>query len=334
MLHVAVIGVGSMGQNHARVYRNMDDVRLVGVVDENLSQANRIGARYGVPSYGSAEELFREHRVDLVSLVVPTDKHYEIGIQVIQKGIHLLVEKPIAQTVEQGEEMIRLANEYGTLFAVGHLERFNPVVVELYRRLRRGEAGPIYKICTQRLSPYPPRIKDVGVVIDLATHDINLLPYLMEDSIIHLHSETHRSINTSNEKEDLFHGVLRFSNGAVGVLDVDWMTPRKVRRVVVTGARGLFECDLISQELVFFENGSAPGSWTELSVLRGVTEGDTHGVHIHRQEPLVLELEDFVAAVKERRSPLVTGEDGLNTLRLAMRFLEAADSGCEIVFGR
>ncbi len=305
----------------------MEGVELVGVVDEDFVNAKRVGSIHGVPSFSSLQALLDDKKVDLVSLAVPTDRHFAVGTEVIKSGIHLLVEKPIAQTVEQGEELVALAKIQGTLLAVGHVERFNPVITELHKRLRAGEAGPIYKICTQRLSPYPPRIKDVGVVIDLATHDINLIPYLMDDLIVRLHGETHCSINSSNGKEDLFHGILRFANGAVGVLDVDWMTPKKVRRLVVTGARGLFECDLLSQELMFYENGSTLGDWTELSVLCGVTEGDTHGIRIRRQEPLVLELSDFVSAVIDRRSPMVTGEDGLKTLQLAMQFLQSADEG-------
>lgn len=326
MLRSAVIGTGSMGQNHVRIYRNMDRVHLAAVADSDESAAKRLGSLYGVQSYGNVDEMLDRERIDLVSLAVPTDRHYSVGMKLLERGIHVLIEKPIAQTVEQGRELVECAARFGCVLAIGHVERFNPAVVELHRRISQTEVvGPVYKITTQRLSPYPPRIKDVGVVIDLATHDINLMTSLMSGvSIKSLYAQVHRSINASNGKEDLFHGVLRFANGAIGTLDVDWMTPKKVRRVSVTTANGLFECDTLSQELFFYENASAGNGWDSLSVLRGVTEGNMQGIRIQRQEPLALELADFVDSVEKRRSPVVTGEDGLETLSLAMRFLESA----------
>jgi predicted dehydrogenase len=266
---------------------------------------------------------------DLVSLAVPTSLHYEIGAQLLRRGVHVLVEKPIASTIEEAEALIALAQRHGALLGVGHIERFNPAVEELQRRLCSGMAGRIYKIHTQRLSPYPPRIRDAGVIIDLASHDIDLIRYLMKDEILRVYGETTRGINS--DREDMFNGLIRFRSGAVGVLDVDWMTPTKIRTLTVTGACGMFICNLLSQELFFYENADITPGWDTLSILRGVTEGNMTGIRVRRHEPLAAELADFVTAVREGHEPAVSGESGTETLRLATEFLQSGQN-VEVVF--
>jgi predicted dehydrogenase len=321
MLKAAVIGVGSIGQNHARVYREMDGAELVGVADANAGSATKIGNRLNVPFYTDVNQLLEEQKPDLVSISVPTSLHFNVGMDMIKRGLHVLVEKPITSTLEQAEELCAAAKKQGIMLAVGHIERFNPAVMEMRRRLKEGYAGRIYKIHTQRLSPYPSRIQDAGVVIDLASHDIDLMRYLTGEEIIRVYGETVQSINS--DREDMFNGLLRFRNGTVGVLDVNWMTPTKIRRLTVTGARGMFDCNLISQELFFYENEVAPSQWDALSVLRGVSEGNIIGIKLQRHEPLAAELADFVASVRDNRQPTVTGLDGLETLRLALDFVKS-----------
>ncbi len=321
MLKAAVIGVGNMGRNHARVYREMEGVELVGVSDTNPQSAAKVGQVNMVPFFTDHMKLIEEAKPDLVSLAVPTVLHVEVASQLMSKGIHVLVEKPVASTVEAAEKLIEVAKKQGTVLAVGHIERFNPAVMELRRRLREGMAGRIYKIHTQRLSPYPSRIQDAGVVLDLASHDIDLMRYLMDDEIVRVYGETLQSINS--DREDQFNGLMRFKSGAVGVLDVNWITPAKIRRLMVTGSRGMFDCNLLSQELFFYENETAPSQWDQLSILRGVSEGNVLGIRLQRHEPLAAELNDFVGAVRDSRPPTVTGQDGKETLRLALDFVRS-----------
>jgi UDP-N-acetylglucosamine 3-dehydrogenase len=323
MIRAAVVGVGSMGNNHARIYREMDGVELVCVVDQDPATAARVGARYSVPNFTSVEAMLAARKPDLVSLAVPTGLHYAIGSQLIQQDVHLLIEKPIAATVKEGEKLIELASKHGVVLAVGHIERFNPAVMELERRLRDGMAGRIYQVHTQRLGPYPSRIRDAGVVIDLATHDIDLVRWLINDQIVRIHGETLQSINA--DREDMFNGLMRFGNGAMGVLNVNWMTPTKVRSLTATGARGMFVCNLLSQELTFYENGEVRDGWDALNILYGVSEGNVIGLRLHRHEPLMAELSDFVSAVREQRQPVVTGESALETLRIATQFVCSAN---------
>ncbi len=321
MLKAAVIGVGSIGQNHARVYREMDGVELVGVADQSAPNAAKVGNRLNVPFFTDWETLVEEQKPDLVSCAVPTSLHFDVGMKLIEHGLNVLMEKPITSTIDQAEKLVALAKKKNVVLAVGHIERFNPAVMELRRRLREGMVGKIYKIHAQRLGPYPPRIQDAGVIIDLASHDIDLMRHLMDEPILRVYGETLQTINS--DREDMFNGLLRFKSGAVGVLDVNWITPTKIRRLQVTGSRGMFDCNLLSQELFFYENEVGPSQWDTLSILRGVSEGNVIGLRIQRHEPLAAELGDFVASVRDNRSPTVTGQDGLETLRLALDFVKS-----------
>jgi len=325
MLKAAVVGVGSMGANHARVYKELPGVQLVGIADSHEKTAISIGNRHNVPAFADHIKLIEETKPNLVTLAVPTMLHHELAMDLINRGVHLLIEKPIATTVAEGRELVDAAVAKGVVLAVGHIERFNPAVMELRRRLNEGMVGRVYQISTRRLSPYPTRIRDAGVVIDLATHDIDLMRHLIQSPISRLFGETLHSINS--DREDLFSGIIRFRTGVVGLLDVNWMTPKKVRSLTVTGARGYFTCDLISQELFFFENDAGPSQWDQLSMLRGVAEGNVLGIKISRHEPLVAELRDFCDAVRKQRAPMVTGADGLESLNIALSFVAASANG-------
>lgn len=321
-----------MGANHARVYKELPEVQLVGVADAHEPTARNIGNRFNVPGFSDYKKLLDETKPDLVTLAVPTVLHRDVALELIERGVHTLVEKPIASTVAQGEELVKAAAAKGVTLAVGHIERFNPAVIELRRRISEGMMGRVYQVSARRLSPYPARIRDAGVVIDLASHDIDLMRYLIPSPIARLYGETLQSINS--DREDLFNGVMRFANGVVGVLDVNWMTPKKVRALTITGARGYFTCDLLSQELFFFENEAGPSQWDQLSMLRGVAEGNILGIKIPRQEPLAAELRDFTDAVRRQRAPTITGADGLESLRIALSFVASSARGqthvCEV----
>ncbi|MAS32554.1 MAG: oxidoreductase [Anaerolineaceae bacterium] len=321
MLKAAVIGVGSMGRNHVRVYREVNGVELVGVSDHDKDTAARVGSVFNVPFYTDYQKMLDECKPDLVTLAVPTDKHYKVGMDLIDRGVNLLIEKPIAPTLEEAHELVEMAQRNGVTLAVGHIERFNPAIIELRRRLKEGMAGRVYNIHAQRLSPYPVRIRDAGVVIDLASHDIDLMRYLIDRPITRVYGETASSINS--DREDMFNGVMRFDGETVGVLDVNWITPKKVRMLTITGARGMFSCDLLSQELFFYENETAPSQWDTLSVLRGVNEGNILGIRIQRHEPLAAEINDFVSAVRDGREPTVSGYEGMETLRIALDFVKS-----------
>jgi UDP-N-acetylglucosamine 3-dehydrogenase len=247
----------------------------------------------------------------------------------LEADCHVLVEKPIASTLDEGRALTARAGELGRVLAVGHVERYNPAVVELKRRLDAGELGRIFQLRARRLGPFPARVRDVGVVVDLATHDLDVMRYLTGAEARRLHAETDQEIHTA--QEDLFCGLVRFDNGALGVLDINWLTPTKVRELSVTGQRGMFLANLLTQDLYFYENEEANGlDWNHLSLLRGVGEGRMVRLRLQKKEPLRAELDAFVAAARGQEAPVVNGEDALVALELAQALIEAAKT-CRII---
>ncbi len=315
-LKVAVIGVGAMGRNHARVYADMPDVELVGVADADAQVAHAVARRYGARAYTDYEYMLDEQRPDAVTVAVPTTDHLKVAQQVIQRGIHLLVEKPLALSVEQGRQMIAAAEQTNVQLMVGHIERFNPAVTALKKRLTEGELGRVFQIDARRQGPFPARVQDVGVVIDLAVHDLDVMRYVSGAEVTRLYAETERRIHSTHE--DLLTSLIRLDDGTIGALTINWLTPTKIRELYVTGERGMFRVDYLTQDLYFFENATACASdWETLRVLRGVSEGRMIRHVVAKKEPLRAEQEAFVAAARGEALAAVTGRDGLKALELA-----------------
>jgi UDP-N-acetylglucosamine 3-dehydrogenase len=315
-LKVAVIGVGAMGRNHARAYTEMPNVELVGVVDADAATAAAVARRYATRAYTDPAALLTEARPDAVTVAVPTSDHLPVALEVIRRGVHLLLEKPIASTVEEGEQIIAAAEQADVKLAIGHIERFNPAVLALKEHLAAGELGRVFQIEAHRQGPFPARIRDVGVVIDLAVHDLDVMRYVTGAEIVRVYAETEQRIHTS--REDLLSGLVRLSDGTVGTLAINWLTPTKIRELAVTGEGGMFRVDYLTQDLYFFENATASGGdWETLRVLRGVSEGRMIRHVVAKKEPLRAELEAFVAAVAGQEPVKVTGADGLKAIELA-----------------
>jgi len=328
MLRAAVIGVGSMGQHHARVYHELEDVELVAIADCDETAACQVARVRNVPAYTSGVEMLEAEEPDLVSVATPTSLHCETALAALERGAHVLVEKPISSTLAEAEEMIRQARERGLLLAIGHIERFNPAVVELRRRMEAGELGSIYQFHARRLSPYPDRIQDAGVVLDLAIHELDVMTCLDPTPVERIVAETRYHIDP--QREDMLTGLLRFSSGAVGVLDINWLTPTKIRTLSVTGERGMFVVNYLRQDLIFYQDGHGDGDgWRILEIL-GVGEGNMVSHPIRKEEPLKREIQAFARAVVEGSSPLVAGEDGLRVLKLALMIRESAEAGLPI----
>lgn len=315
-LKVAVIGVGVMGRNHARVYSDLSGVELVGVADPDGGNAIAVARRFGGKAFTDYQQMLDELQPDAVTIAVPTVDHLEVALNVIERGIHLLIEKPIAYTVEQGQQIIAAAQKAGVKLMVGHIERFNPAVIALKNRLAAGELGRVFQMDARRLGPFPARVKDVGVVIDLAVHDLDVMRYISNAEIIRVFAETQRRIHST--REDLVSGLVRLDDETVGTLTINWLTPTKIRKLYVTGELGMFQVDYLTQDLIYFENSTATDNeWQTLKVLRGVSEGRMIRHVVSKKEPLVAELESFRDAVKGEVPVSVTGWDGLRALALA-----------------
>jgi UDP-N-acetylglucosamine 3-dehydrogenase len=315
-LKIAVIGAGSMGMNHLRVLRDFDEeqVHVVGVADTYESSLRNAVSRFHVAGFADYREMIEKTNPDLVSVVVPTHLHFEVASYVLDRGINVLLEKPMASTIEQALALIQLARQRGAKLAIGHIERFNPAIIEVRRHLVKGELGRIFHMHARRLGPFPPRIRDVGVTLDLATHDIDVMRYLANAEVEHVYAETQRHIHTSHE--DMLLGVLRFTNQVIGVLDVNWLTPTKVRELSITGEKGMYLVNYLTQDVYFYENDYTPTDWDALRSTAGVSEGTMTRLKVLKAEPLRLEYQDIMNAVRADVQPTVTGEDGLAVLKI------------------
>lgn len=324
LLRAAVIGAGSMGRNHCRVYADMDDVELIAVSDANAETVMRLGQRLHVRTYTDYRQMLEREQLDLVSVVVPTEMHFNVTRDVLQAKIPVLVEKPIAATIEEAQALCDLSKELDVLLTVGHIERFNPAIIALKKEIMRGALGRVYQIHVRRIGPFPARIKDVGVVIDLATHDLDIMHYLTDSQAVKLHAEIGRRLHTAHE--DLLSAVLRFDNDVIGMLDINWLSPTKVRELSVIGERGMFVANYLTQELVLYENESASQDDWHLSVL-GVSEGRMIRYKVNKKEPLREELEAFAHSVSTKTAPAVLPHDAMMALDVAQKLVESGTQG-------
>ncbi len=332
-MKAAVIGVGAMGRHHARVYDQISETQLVGVADVSAEAGERIARLHHTTPYTDYHALLDEARPDVVTVAVPTEFHARVALDALEAGCHVLVEKPIAATEEQAQEMIARADALKRKLMVGHIVRFDPAVQALKERLAAGELGHIFQVRCRRLGPFPARIRDVGVVIDLATHDLDMIRYLTGQEAVRVYAETEQEIHS--EHEDLLIGTVRLADGTLGVLDINWLTPTKVRELTVTGERGMFRVDHLMQDLYFYENAEANGErWGAISLLRGVSEGRMIRYPVSKYEPLRAELESFVRAVRDDEPAPVGGEDGLIALRLARALIRSSREGRPVTFER
>lgn len=322
MTSVAVIGVGSMGVHHARVYNELAEARLVAVADRNPGDAESAARQFNARAYTDYRKLLEVERPEAVSVAVPTAQHEEIAIAALEAGAHILVEKPIAATLEAGQRIIDCARRHKRLLMVGHILRFNPAIQHLKQKLDSGELGRVFQIVCRRIGPFPLRVQDVGVAIDLATHDLDLMRFLTGMDPLRVFAESeHRLVA---EHDDLLLGLLRFPEGITGLLEINRLTPFRVREVLVLGERGLFHVDTLTQDMFFHEH-MPPHETLPLSSATPKEPQSKLPVSfpVPRNEPLKVEIRAFLQAVQGEIKVPVTGRDSLIALCLALTLLES-----------
>lgn len=316
-LKVGVVGIGSMGANHARVYSELDSTDLVAIVDTDERLRNQMKKKYQINAYADYREMLKNERLDIVSIAVPTVLHRDVALEAISRGLHVLLEKPIASNLAEADEIIHTAEAKGVKLIIGHIERFNPAVLELKRRIQKGELGKVYKVDVNRVGPMPRRIQDVGVVIDLAVHDIDIMRFLAESEPKRIYAEIEQRAHT--KKEDLLAGLVRFENDTICYLNVNWLTPTRIRKLYITGEKGMFVIDYLTQDLLFYENEDASPT--------SIKEGNMIQFKINKKEPLRNEIEHFVDCVLNDKQPLVSGEDGKKALDISLKLIQSAQEG-------
>ena len=302
-LRIGVVGVGVMGCNHARVLAELPGVVLAGVVDPDDKQAAFVGRTLNCPTYPELGQLM-DAGVDAVSIAAPTHLHRELALAAIARGIHVLVEKPIAPTVEDGRAIIAAAHHAGVTLMIGHVERFNPAVQAIKDALRDED---ILSIGITRVGPFPPRMSNVGVVIDLAVHDIDLISWFTGSEIIDVQPQMS---SVKAEREDIALLQFRTASGVLAHINTNWLTPFKARTVHVATKRKYIIGDLLTRQVTECFGFQPDGSYS----MRHLSVGHS--------EPLRSELTAFVNAARSGTRPAVTGEDGIASLEIAIRCLE------------
>lgn len=304
-MKVGVIGTGAMGEHHARIYRQMKNVELVGVSDIDKERLHKVASKYGTAAYQNHLELLNQ-KLDAVSVVVPTSLHREISLDAIDRGVHVLVEKPIAESLESAGAIVNAAEKADVKLLVGHIERFNPAVLKLKEIIDSDMLGKIVSISARRVGPYNPRIRDVGVIIDLGVHDIDVISYLYGSHVVEVYAI---SVNDSTAFENHASVMLRFKDNRSGVIDTNWLTPHKIRKLNVIGLGGVAYLDYIEQSVSIHDQ-----EWIR-------------DAKVIKEEPLVRELDHFLNVVKNDGKPLVSGEDGIYALKVALTAIESCKKG-------
>jgi predicted dehydrogenase len=326
-LSVGLAGLGSMGRNHLRILSGLTDIRLAAVADpvaETLAEAT---ARTGAQGFAEPLAMIAEAELDAIVIAAPTTAHVPLALAAIERGVAVLVEKPLAATIEEAAQIVAAARRHGVPVQVGHVERFNPAVLELGRLIGEGWLSSVYSIASRRAGPFPARIRDVGVTIDLATHDVDILSWIAGERPSRVYAETAQRIHA--EHEDLLFGLLHFPSGATGMLDVNWLTPAKRRQLLVVGEEGMFELDYLTQRLTF----TRATDTTNPRLIGGYAptfEGEVADLPVASAEPLAAELDAFLRVVREGGRPIVDAEDGLWAVAVATSLLSSASTGAAV----
>jgi predicted dehydrogenase len=321
-LRVGLIGLGEMGRHHARVLQALGGVRLVGVCDPLAPEDSP-----GCPVDRTPEALLARG-IDACVVASPTTAHLEHGLMLAEAGVHALVEKPISLDHVSATRLAEAFDAAGLVGAVGHIERYNPALQALRTRLASGELGEIYQVATRRQGPFPTRVLDVGVVLDLATHDIDSTAWVTKQRYTSVSARVaHRS---GRRHEDLVGIVATLEDGTVVNHLVNWLSPLKERMTVVSGERGSYVADTVNADLTFYANGAARVEWETLKSFRGVVQGDVVRYAIPKPEPLAVELAAFRDAVLGVADDVVTMHEAAEVVRVAEAVSESATTGLTV----
>jgi predicted dehydrogenase len=307
-----------MGANHVRVISNLDGVDLVGVAD---TAGVNLALPPDVKLVKTVEELIAL-RIDYCVISAPTAAHEEIALKIIDAGIHIFVEKPLAHTYESAIKILEAAVAKNIIGGVGHIERYNSALQQARQRVLAGELGAIYQIATRRQGPFPARIADVGVVKDLATHDIDLTSWITGKA--YLQVSAYSAYKLGRQHEDLITVSGLLEDLIVVNHVVNWLSPLKERKIIITGESGTYVADTLRADLTFYENGKIDISQSEMARFRGVTQGDVHIFAFEKPEPLFLEHSNFRDAVLGKSHEIVSLEQGAKIVKIAEAILESA----------
>ncbi len=326
MLRVLLIGLGSMGKNHARVLSNLPGVQLIKIVDPNYAKEESLFNCEIVGTLGQVDLS----QIDYAVIAAPTSKHHEIALELIQSSTPFLIEKPLAGDSKSAIDIAIRAREKNLRCGVGHIERFNAAVIQAKARIKTGQIGEIFQITTVRQGPFPQRISDVGVTFDLATHDIDITAWLTESNYKNISSQA--AHHTGRVTEDLIHVNGSLNSGVLISHQVNWLSPMKTRAISILGERGVLHIDTLSSDLTFFENGTIRVLQEKMQHFSGVTQGQVIKYSFEKPEPLLTEHEAFRDYVKGTQENFISLEEGTETVKVAEAILKSARESSTVNF--
>lgn len=308
-LRAGVIGYGYLGFHHTRIYSNLEDVELAGVVDISEERREKAKKEFRIPVFSSLEEILKE-KLDLVSVVTPTSSHADVAIPLLEAGVHVLVEKPISATVEEGKKMVEVARRNNCILQVGHVERFNGAVRALFHLINHSRF-----IECHRLSPFPGRGTDVSVVQDLMIHDIDIILTLTRSPVVSMDAV---GVSVFSDSEDIANVRLRFESGCVANLTASRVSMDRMRKIRIFSDREYVSTDYSSQSLLVYrkKEGDIPPNSNPMEFI------EITPIQVSNEEPLLAEIKSFVSAVRNGVPPEVTGEEGLRALELSCQIIE------------
>lgn len=312
-MRVGVVGVGEMGQHHARVYSELSDdfdLELIGIADNDVERAEEIAEEYGYKVYENHEDLAEEN-LDAVSIAVPTSYHKDVSLDFIERGTNVLIEKPIADNEENAKNILEAADENDVVITIGHIERYNPSVQKLKKVIDDGVLGEVMSISGKRVGPLAIRIRDVGIIVDLAVHELDVISYLFGEKIREVTAKAGNAKHPA-DVEDYAQIMVDFDGGKTGMIETNWLTPHKTRQLSVVGTKGIAYLDYIDQSLVVHNS-----EWKQ-------------EYKIQAREPLKNEIEDFLDCSLNGGEPCVSGEDGLHVLKAARCAKESSNKNQKV----
>lgn len=314
-LRVAVIGVGNMGRNHARLYAAHKSVDLVAVVDSDIKKAQEIASQFGTKALTDYKEAIGLG-IDAASVVVPTAHHAALVDDLLGAGIHVLCEKPIAKTVAEAEDIIKKARKTKKILSIGHIERFNPAVVKLKQMIAKGELGEVKTVLFQRMGTLPPQIKEDNVILDIGVHDVDLANHILGSRPTKVYARGQKVFNA--KREDVGDAMLIYPSATVH-LQTNWITPHKVRRLMLAGTKGFVELDFIGQELKLWKHNYTHeyNDYGEFVIKFGDTDGGK-SINLEKGEPLKIELDSFIGAVRGGLDAPVPADEARDALMIAL----------------
>jgi UDP-N-acetylglucosamine 3-dehydrogenase len=322
-LAIGVVGLGRMGTYHLETWEHVEGAEVVAVAEPDADLAHERIGRRPIAHFAHHRDLVSRADVDAICITAPSAQHASIALDAIAAGKHVLVEKPIATTLEDGLRMTAAARAAGVKLMVGHVERFNPAVGKLRELIADGRIGRVFRAHATRVGPMPLRIQDAGVAIDLATHDLDIMQFVLGRDISRIYAEGAQLSHPT--QEDMIACLLRFGDdGPFGLLDVNWLTPEKRREISVIGEDGMLTASYLTQDVWFTESPTKQTTWDELARIRGDAEGAALRFALRRVEPLKAELEAFAACVRDDTPEPITAYDGCRALIAALAVRDSA----------